>query len=37
MFDKPGIYSIRSTEYSGPKGNAMIVKNAVEVIAKTNK
>jgi cytochrome c oxidase subunit II len=37
MFDKPGKYSIRSTEYSGPKGNAMIVKNAVEVTAKTNK
>jgi cytochrome c oxidase subunit 2 len=32
LFDKPGVYSIRSTEYSGPKGNNMIVKNAVEVI-----
>ena len=32
-FLKPGIYSIRSTEYSGPKGIAMIEKNAVEVVA----
>jgi len=32
-FDKPGIYSIRSTEYSGPKGVSMIIKDAVEVLA----
>ena len=32
QFNKPGIYSIRSTEYSGPKGAQMIVENAVEVI-----
>ena len=32
QFNKPGIYSVRSTEYSGPKGISMIVKNAVEVI-----
>jgi cytochrome c oxidase subunit 2 len=31
-FEKPGVYSIRSTEYSGPKGVDMIVENAVEVI-----
>ncbi len=31
-FDKPGIYSIRSTEYSGPKGVFMIVKDAIVVI-----
>lgn len=31
-FVKPGLYTIRSTEYSGPKGIAMIVENAVEVI-----
>ena len=31
-FNKPGVYSIRSTEYSGPKGTAMIVKGAVEVV-----
>lgn len=31
QFDKPGVYSIRSTEYSGPKGAQMIVENAVEV------
>ena len=30
-FDRPGIYSIRSTEYSGPAGVRMIVKDAVEV------
>lgn len=32
QFDKPGIYSIRSTEYSGPKGINMVEKNVVEVI-----
>jgi cytochrome c oxidase subunit 2 len=32
QFDKPGIYSIRSTEYSGPAGVFMIVKDAVEVL-----
>ncbi|MFH0989377.1 MAG: cytochrome C oxidase subunit II [bacterium] len=31
QFDKPGIYSIRSTEYSGPAGLNMIEKNVVEV------
>lgn len=30
-FEKPGVYSIRSTEYSGPKGAQMIVKDAVVV------
>ncbi len=30
-FENPGIYSIRSTEYSGPKGAQMIVKDAVVV------
>ena len=30
-FEEPGIYTIRSTEYSGPKGIDMIVKDAVEV------
>jgi cytochrome c oxidase subunit 2 len=30
-FEKPGIYSIRSTEYSGPKGTDMILENAIEV------
>ena len=33
-FVKPGSYTIRSTEYSGPKGIAMIVKDAVEVVEK---
>lgn len=32
-FDKPGIYTIRSTEYSGPKGIFMIAKDAVEVVS----
>jgi cytochrome c oxidase subunit II len=31
-FDREGIYTIRSTEYSGPKGVFMILKDAVEVI-----
>lgn len=31
-FDKPGTYYIRSTEYSGPKGVDMIVKDAVTVV-----
>lgn len=30
-FEKNGVYSIRSTEYSGPRGAQMIVPNAVEV------
>ena len=30
-FDKPGNYTIRSTEYSGPKGADLIAKNAVIV------
>jgi cytochrome c oxidase subunit 2 len=32
-FDRPGVYTIRSTEYSGPKGVFMTVKNAVEVVS----
>lgn len=32
QFVKPGVYTIRSTEYSGPKGVAMVVENAVEVV-----
>lgn len=31
-FDKPGVYTIRSTEYSGPRGAAMILEDAVEVV-----
>lgn len=31
-FDKPGVYSIRSTEYSGPKGNNMLLKDVVRVV-----
>ena len=33
-FLKPGIYTIRSTEYSGPKGIAMIEKDVVRVVEK---
>lgn len=32
QFNKSGVYSIRSTEYSGPKGFNMIEKDAVEVV-----
>ena len=32
QFDKPGVYSIRSTEYSGPEGVFMIEKDVVEVV-----
>lgn len=31
-FEKPGVYTIRSTEYSGPKGVDMIIENSFEVI-----
>ena len=31
QFDRPGVYSIRSTEYSGPAGIRMIERDAVEV------
>jgi cytochrome c oxidase subunit 2 len=30
-FNHDGVFNVMSTEYSGPKGNQMIVKNAVEV------
>lgn len=32
QFDRSGVYTIRSTEYSGPKGISMIEKNVVQVI-----
>jgi cytochrome c oxidase subunit 2 len=35
-FESPGLYTIRSTEYSGPKGIQMIEKNVVEVVANPN-
>jgi cytochrome c oxidase subunit II len=31
-FEKPCVYTIRSTEYSGPKGTDMTVENAFEVV-----
>jgi cytochrome c oxidase subunit 2 len=34
-FNRPGVFTIRSTEYSGPKGVFMIVKDAVEVVPET--
>jgi cytochrome c oxidase subunit II len=34
QFDREGIYTIRSTEYSGPAGVNMIVKDAVTVTCK---
>jgi cytochrome c oxidase subunit 2 len=30
-FEEPGLYTIRSTEYSGPKGHQMILKDVVIV------
>jgi cytochrome c oxidase subunit II len=36
-FDREGVYSIRSTEYSGPKGINMVLKDAVHVIASGSK
>lgn len=30
-FERAGVYSIRSTEYSGPRGASMVVEDAVEV------
>lgn len=32
QFANPGIYTIRSTEYSGPKGVSMILPDVVEVV-----
>lgn len=32
QFDKAGIYTIRSTEYSGPEGYNMVAKDVVEVL-----
>ena len=31
-FTNPGIYTIRSTEYSGPKGVFMIEKDVIKVL-----
>ena len=35
-FEQAGVYTIRSTEYSGPKGVFMIEKDVVEVIPANN-
>jgi cytochrome c oxidase subunit 2 len=34
QFDKEGVYTIRSTEYSGPAGVRMIVPDAVTVVCR---
>jgi len=31
-FNECGVFDLRSTEYSGPEGNSMFVKDAVEVV-----
>jgi len=31
VFEEPGLYTIRSTEYSGPKGHQMIEKDVLEI------
>ena len=31
VFDQPGFYDVRSTEYSGPQSPFMFVANAIEV------
>ena len=33
QFNTVGVYTIRSTEYSGPKGAQMILKDVIEVVA----
>ena len=32
-FDAPGVYDVRSTEYSGPKHSGMLIRNAIRVSA----
>jgi cytochrome c oxidase subunit 2 len=36
VFDKPGTYTIRSTEYSGPDGWNIVLKDAVVVTCNTS-
>ena len=31
IFDQPGFYDVRSTEYSGPQNPLMYVQNAIQV------
>ena len=33
LFDEPGSYTIRSTEYSGPQHSSMVVPDVVTVVA----
>lgn len=32
IFDEPGVYTIRSTEYSGPRHSDMVVPDAIMVV-----
>jgi cytochrome c oxidase subunit 2 len=32
IFDEPGSYTIRSTEYSGPEHPSMVVPDAITVV-----
>jgi cytochrome c oxidase subunit 2 len=36
-FNECGVFDLRSTEYSGPEGNSMFVKDAVEITGCNNK
>lgn len=31
-FDEPGLYDVRSTEYSGPRHPEMVIEDAIEVV-----
>ena len=33
IFDEPGLYTIRSTEYSGPEHSSMVLPDAIVVVA----
>jgi cytochrome c oxidase subunit 2 len=32
VFTRPGLYTIRSTEYSGPRGVGMVIRDAIEIV-----
>jgi heme/copper-type cytochrome/quinol oxidase subunit 2 len=32
IFEEPGVYTIRSTEYSGPQHSSMVVPDAISVV-----
>jgi cytochrome c oxidase subunit 2 len=33
IFDEPGLYTIRSTEYSGPEHSSMVLPDAITVVS----